>query len=46
MPLTVKMRTGINDKKSAWNAHKLISNLKLWDVSLVTVSHLSVIQMA
>ena len=46
MPLTVKMRTGISDKKSAWNAHKLISNLKLWDVSLVTVSHLSVLQLA
>lgn len=38
IPLTVKMRTGISDKKTSWNAHKLISNLKLWDVSLVTVS--------
>ena len=38
IPLTVKMRTGISDKKLSWNAHKLISNLKLWDVSLVTVS--------
>ena len=38
IPLTVKMRTGISDKKSSWNAHKLISNLKMWDVSLVTVS--------
>ncbi|KAL9968305.1 hypothetical protein ACROYT_G026664 [Oculina patagonica] len=37
MPLTVKMRTGISDKKSTWNAHKLITNLKLWDVSLVTL---------
>ena len=43
IPLTVKMRTGISDKKSAWNAHKLISNLKLWDVSLVTVSAVSYI---
>ena len=38
IPLTVKMRTGISDKKTSWNAHKLISNLKMWDVSLVTVS--------
>ena len=38
IPLTVKMRTGISDKKTAWNAHKLINNLKMWDVSLVTVS--------
>jgi len=37
IPLTVKMRTGISDKKTSWNAHKLISNLKLWDVSLVTL---------
>lgn len=42
IPLTVKMRTGISDKKTAWNAHKLISNLKLWDVSLVTVSQCAV----
>lgn len=37
IPLTVKMRTGISDKKVSWNAHKLITNLKLWDVSLVTL---------
>lgn len=37
IPLTVKMRTGISDKKVSWNAHKLISKLKLWDVSLVTL---------
>ncbi|KAM7440471.1 tRNA-dihydrouridine(47) synthase [NAD(P)(+)]-like protein [Porites harrisoni] len=29
IPLTVKMRTGISDKKTSWNAHKLISNLKI-----------------
>ena len=40
MPLTVKMRTGISDKKTSWNAHKLISNLKTWGVSLATVSKL------
>ena len=40
IPLTVKMRTGISDKKTSWNAHKLISNLKTWGVSLATVSKL------
>ena len=44
IPLTVKMRTGISDKKSSWNAHKLISNLKMWDVSLVTVSVLDIMK--
>jgi len=43
IPLTVKMRTGISDKKVSWNAHKLITNLKLWDVSLVTVRKLKLI---
>lgn len=37
IPLTVKMRTGISDKKTSWNAHKLISNLKTWGVSLATL---------
>ena len=44
IPLTVKMRTGISDKKTSWNAHKLISNLKMWDVSLVTVSVLDIMK--
>ena len=44
IPLTVKMRTGISDKKTSWNAHKLISNLKVWDVSLVTVSVLDIMK--
>ena len=44
IPLTVKMRTGISDKKSSWNTHKLISNLKMWDVSLVTVSVLDIMK--
>ena len=43
IPLTVKMRTGISDKKTSWNAHKLISNLKTWGVSLTTVSNLETI---
>lgn len=43
IPLTVKMRTGISDKKTSWNAHKLISNLKTWGVSLATVSNLETI---
>lgn len=36
IPLTVKMRTGVHDKK--WNALQLIPQIRNWGASLVTVS--------
>ena len=42
-PLTVKMRTGIYNKN--WNAHKLVSKLKDWGVSLITVSSMDLMSL-
>lgn len=35
VPLTVKMRTGVQDK--SWNAHSLVPLLRQWGVAMVTV---------
>lgn len=35
VPLTVKMRTGVQDKN--WNAHSLVPLLRQWGVAMVTV---------
>ena len=36
VPLTVKIRTGVQEKSSI--AHKLIPEMKAWGVSMITVS--------
>ncbi|EDO42155.1 predicted protein [Nematostella vectensis] len=37
IPLTVKIRAGIHDKKYTWNAHKLVGNLRDWGTDMVTI---------
>lgn len=37
VPLTVKIRTGVQEKCNI--AHKLIPEMKKWDVSMITVSN-------
>ncbi len=41
IPLSVKMRTGVHDKK--WNALQLVPKIRSWGASLVTVGFITVV---